>query len=116
MSAEWKRRIIVLFFTATYAACARGMEAWLAKRLGLAPADMVHFTRAVAMGVFVVCFIVADSIPDAQLDKYGVHRLGVPWRSLAAAVLVTLAIVGTVLALSELQREDLEWSDVMGAD
>jgi hypothetical protein len=119
--AEWKRRTAALAAGFVFARLImRPMEWWLVKQAGpwreIAANVIPSLTGIIALAAVVGTFWFADRCPDGWWEGWRCPRLGIPWRSLAAAVLLSVAVVGGVVALAELQGDDLEWADVMGAD
>lgn len=79
MPPEWYRRLLAIMITTLYAAISRKFEAYYVK-IGL---DPVWITRITAVGVLILCFHLADKIPDANWPQwkwrwrtvYGVYLL-----------------------------------------
>lgn len=89
MSPEWQRRAVAIFLTVLSIAPIRKIEPALAAATGW---DGVWITRITAIAILVVCFKLADMIPDRQ------WRYSMSWRpSMIHAVL--LIISGMMLAL-----------------
>jgi hypothetical protein len=61
MRAEWQRRLVAIFITTLYAGLSRLFEPAYAK-LGLNP---VWITRFSAVAILLICFKLADRIPDS---------------------------------------------------
>lgn len=79
MRAEWHRRLLAIAYTAMLAGISRKLEPTYAK-LGL---DPVWITRIFAIALLILCFKLADKIPDESWPnwqlafrvKHGVYLL-----------------------------------------
>jgi hypothetical protein len=63
MSPEWQRRAWAIFFTVIFAAIVRKIEPTLGRATGI---DPVWITRVCAVAILIVCFKLADMIPDYE--------------------------------------------------
>jgi len=71
MSPEWQRRTVVTFLTVLSIAPIRKIEPALAAASGL---PGVWITRITAIAILILCFKLADMIPDEQ------WRYSMSWR------------------------------------
>lgn len=71
MSPEWQRRTVVTFLTVLSTAPIRKVEPVLAAATGL---PGVWITRITAIAILVLCFKLADMIPDRQWRYRGFWR------------------------------------------
>lgn len=86
MSPEWQRRAVAIFLAVIFAAIIRKIEPRLARETGI---DPVWITRITAIAILILCFKLADTIPD---DEW---RLPAPARP--RAVHFILAMLGAAL-------------------
>lgn len=63
LSPEWQRRYVATFLTVLSIAPIRKIEPAIAQATGL---DPVWITRATAIAILILCFKLADTIPDEQ--------------------------------------------------
>lgn len=66
MRAEWHRRLLSIAYTVALAACSRKIEPSYVK-LGL---DPVWTTRIFAIAILILCFKLADKIPDESWPNW----------------------------------------------
>jgi hypothetical protein len=88
MRPEWQRRAVATFLTVLSIAPIRKIEPAIAQATGL---DGVWTTRVIAIAILIMCFKLADTIPDEQ------WRFSI-WRPRAIHVVI-LAVGGLMLAL-----------------
>jgi small-conductance mechanosensitive channel len=66
MRAEWQRRMISIVMATTYAGLSRRMEPIYAT----AGLDPVWITRIAAIAILIICFRLADRIPDPAWPRW----------------------------------------------
>jgi len=90
MSPEWQRRTVAIFLTVLSIAPIRKIEPILAEATGL---NGVWITRVTAIAILILCFKLADMIPD---DQWRFREPGRP----RAAHLGFAALCAAIIVLS----------------
>lgn len=66
MRAEWQRRLLAITYAATFAGISRRWEKAY-EAIGL---DPVWITRIIAIALLIICFKLADKIPDDSWPRW----------------------------------------------